>query len=122
MRQILLIALTAAALLGADATGTWNGSLITPSDDGGEKEGPALVVLKQNGSSLTGTAGPSEDEQHTISNGKAENGTLTFELVRGGGGVMKFSLKHEGDEIKGTVTREREGQTQTAKLMLKRSK
>ena len=35
---------------------------------------------------------------------------------------MRFNLKHEGDEMKGEITREREGETQTAKLDLKRSK
>jgi hypothetical protein len=35
---------------------------------------------------------------------------------------MKFNLKHEGDEIRGEITRQRDGETQTAKLDLKRSK
>ncbi len=34
---------------------------------------------------------------------------------------MKFTLKLEGDQITGDVTREREGQTQTAKLAVKRA-
>jgi hypothetical protein len=33
---------------------------------------------------------------------------------------MKFDLKQEGEELTGEITREREGQTQKAKLVLKR--
>jgi hypothetical protein len=35
---------------------------------------------------------------------------------------MRFNLKHEGDEIKGDVTRERDGEKQTGKLAVKREK
>ena len=76
-------------------------------------------MLKQEGSKLTGTAGPNAGEQHPMQEGKAENGSLTFELAAGSG-MMKFKLKQEGDEIKGDVTRERQGEKKTAKLAVKR--
>jgi hypothetical protein len=119
MRNLCLLALTAVSLLGADATGKWTGNLIVGSD-GGERTMPAQLVLKQEGTKLTGTAGPNDGEQHPIEKGKVEDGTLTFEVPTGET-VMKFSLKQDGDSIKGTITREREGQTQTAKLEVKRS-
>ena len=118
MKHILLLTFAAAGLMAADATGTWTGTL-TKSD--GSDPGPALLVLKQEGVKLTGTAGPDANEQHAIENGKAENGTLTFEVPRENG-VMKFTLKQEGDEIKGDITRERDGEKQTAPLALKRDK
>ena len=118
MKQILLLmTLFTGAILAADATGTWTGNLLVPGKD----PGPARLVLKQDGSKLTGTAGPNEEEQHPIENGKAENGLLIFDLLTGET-VMKFKLKHEGDEIKGDVTRERDGATQTASLAVKREK
>ena len=120
MRYLCLLALTAAGLLAADATGTWTGNM-TVSDSNGERTRPAHLVLKQEGTKLTGTACPDAGEQHPIENGKAENDTLTFEVPTGSTS-MKFSLKLEGDSIKGTITRERDGQTQTAKLDVKRSK
>jgi hypothetical protein len=120
MKHILLIALAAVTLFAADATGKWTGTLITSQPDGGKKEGPAHLVLKQEGSVLTGTAGPSADEQHPIENGKSENGNVTFE-VAAGESVMKFALKQDGDEIRGDVSREREGQKQTATLAVKRA-
>jgi hypothetical protein len=121
MKHILLLTCIAARLIAADATGTWTGTLTVPTSDGGERPGPALLVLKQEGAKLTGTAGPDASERHTIQNGKAENGDLTFD-VSSGETVMKFALKQEGDEIKGQITRQRDGQTQTARLAVKREK
>ena len=57
MKYLLSIALAVGVLSGADATGTWVGTL-TP--DGAEGGGlPARLVLKQDGETLTGTAGRS---------------------------------------------------------------
>ncbi len=116
MKHIFLLTLAATSLIAADATGRWTGTLTPP--DGGQH--PALLVLKQDGVKLTGTAGPNADEQIPIVNGKAENGSLYFEISKEGV-IMKFTLKHEGDEITGDITREREGEKQTARLAVKRS-
>jgi hypothetical protein len=118
MKHVLLLTFAAASLMAADATGTWIGTL-TPSGD--REPGPAYLVLKQDGAKLTGTVGPRADEQHPIENGKTENGNLTFDVATGDS-TMKFTLKHEGDEIKGDVKREHDGETQTAKLAVKRDK
>lgn len=117
MKHILLIAFAAGGLFAADATGTWKGTLTPASGQGG----PAHLVLKQDGDKLTGTGGPGANEQHAIQNGKAEGGKLTFDLPSPNV-VMKFTLVQEGDQIKGDITRERDGQTQTAKLDVKREK
>jgi hypothetical protein len=53
--------------------------------------------------------------------GKAENGNLTFDLPAGGG-VMKFVLKQAGEEIKGNISAERDGEKKTATLAVKREK
>ena len=117
MKYMILLTIAAASLIAADATGKWTGTLTTD-----EKPGPALLVLKQEGSIVTGTGGPDAGEQHAIQNGKAENGNITFELLSTGGRILKFVLRQEGDEIKGDVTRERDGQTQRARLAVKRDK
>jgi len=121
MHRILLLTLTTACLMAADATGKWAGTLHIPRPDGTEQTGPALLVLKQDGATLTGTAGPGEGERHDIQNGKAEDGNLTFE-VASGDSTMKFALKQDGEAIKGTITREREGRKESARLELKREK
>lgn len=117
MTHLLLIALAVAGIGAADATGTWTGTL-TPA---GQEPGPAHAVLRQEGTTLTGTAGPDASEQHAIQNGKAENGTLTFEIPTGGG-LMKVTLQQQGDVMNGQVLRERDGQTLEAKVALKRTK
>lgn len=119
MKHLLLLALAAFGLLAADATGTWTGTFV-PSDGDGSGM-PAHFVLKQEGTTLTGTAGPNAGEQHEIANGKAENGVLTFEVPQGDA-VMRFELKQDNDEITGDISRERNGRKQTAKLSVKREK
>ena len=118
MKYVLCVALAVAVLSGADATGTWVGTLTPEGADGGGL--PARLVLKQDGQTLTGTAGPDAGEQRPIENGKAENGKLTFDLPNDAS-VMRFTLTQDGDTISGDVVREREGQTQKAKLAVKRT-
>jgi hypothetical protein len=116
MTQLLVIALAATTLVAADVTGSWKGTF-TPD---GRDAGPALLILKQEGNAVTGTAGPDESERHPISKGKVENDTVEFE-VETPGGVMKFALKQKGDELTGDVIRERDGEQLTAKLAVKRT-
>ena len=117
--KLILLAMSATILVAADATGKWRGELVPSDGDGSGR--PAYLVLKQDGSKLTGTAGPNANEQEAIQNGKAEDGTLTFELPHGEF-VMTFRLKQDGEEISGIITREREGTTQQAKLAVKRER
>jgi len=116
VKHVFLMILAAACLMAADATGHWAGTMTTNSGDQ-----PAHLVLKQEGAKLTGTAGPSMDHQLPIQNGKAVNGVLTFE-VQGSNGLMKFNVKHTGDEIKGDITRGNGGDKDSAKLSVKRAK
>ena len=120
MKTILLLTLAAASLFAADATGKWTGTLTLAGEAGGKVDN-ALLVLKQDGTKLTGTAGPDANQQNAIQDGKAENGNLTFDLPFGGG-VMKFVLKQQGEDMSGDITAEREGQKMSAKVVLKREK
>lgn len=120
MKYWILLALTAITLMASDATGTWTGTLVISRSDG-DQDRTAHLILKQEGTKLTGTAGPNAEVQHPIENGKAEDGNLTFEIPNEGT-VMKFSLKQNGDDITGEIKRERDGAMETAKLSVKRSK
>ncbi len=123
MKRILSLtfALFAASaiLLAADATGTWTGTFTVNGDS--PEPRPALLVLKQDGDRLTGTAGPDASQQMPIEKGKVEDGKLTFE-VAAGESIMKFALVLNGDELSGEIQRERDGEHQTAKLAVKRQK
>jgi hypothetical protein len=121
MKSILLLTCMVATLIAADATGSWTGTL-TETTSGQDQPHPAHLVLKQEGAALTGTAGPDADSQRPIAEGKVSDGTLTFSLADANGTVMKFTLKLEGDEIKGDVRGEGGGSARTARLSVKRDK
>ena len=113
----LVLLANALILPAADVTGTWKGTFTPENRDAG----PALVILKQTGDTVTGTAGPDESERNEIVNGKVTGERITFDVAREEG-TMRFVLMVEGDTLTGQATRSREGQQQTAKLNLKREK
>lgn len=114
MKRILITLVAATRLLAADATGKWTGTF-QPT---GQQSSTAYFVLKQDGTTLTGTAGPNPDQQHEIQHGKAEGSVVTFEVVAKT--TMKFVLIQDGDDLNGDATGEHEGQQQTAKVALHR--
>ena len=115
---VVLVLLTNALILSAaDVTGTWKGTFTPENHD----PGPALIILKQTGETITGTAGPDESERGEIANGKVTGEKMTFDLPRDQG-TMKFVLVIDGDTLTGEATREHDGQVETAKLSLKREK
>src|SRR3954469_19440668 len=122
MKSVVLLLVAAAHLFAADATGTWKGTMLVDPPDGPGQPGPTYLVLKQEGTALTGTIGATADAQRPFQNGKAENGKLTFELPIGGTAAMKFTLEQSGEAISGTVLAEADGARLSAKLALKREK
>ena len=114
---LLMLTLGALSLSAQDATGKWSGTLARLDADSDGTSKPAYLVLKQEGTKLTGTAGPNASEQFEFSDGKAEGGHLTFKLTEKS---MTFDLKQTGDEITGEITNEQDGQTRKAKITVKR--
>ena len=102
-----------------DLTGKWSGSILFNNPDGDTREGSAFMDLKQNGSELTGTAGPSADEQSPIQKGKVEGDKITFE-VQTNGPLMKFELALVDGHLKGEAKAEFDGQVRKATLDLQR--
>ena len=115
-RLLMVLALSALGLAGADVTGTWSGTL---SVTGESEKKPAYLVLKQDGTKITGTAGPRESEQFPVQDGTVEDGHVRFEVPEHS---MKFDLVLDGDELKGGITREQDGEKQTATIVVKREK
>jgi hypothetical protein len=108
--------LPAAGAMAADFTGRWSGSF-TDSDTG--KTSPIYCILKEDGSTLTGSAGPSESHQMPITGGKIEGDHLTF-AVRMAGGTITFDLTNDGGELKGPMHISDDGHTANARVVLKR--
>ena len=119
-----LLALMAIALplcAAADVTGKWTGSIDITEGDGGKHE-TACLILKQDGTTLTGTGGPTEEQQMPIQKGKVDGNKITFEIALDQDRVMSFTLQAEADSITGDVSGsdKETGQPKTAKLSLNR--
>ena len=115
---ILALAITAAA---ADVTGKWSGTFTVTGPDGSAGDSnPAFLILKQSGTTLTGTAGGDEAEQFPIENAKIENNKITGTVNPSDGATYTVSLTVDGDRMTGEVTVSQGGQTMKGKIELKR--
>ena len=116
-RLILVLLVSALALSAAEVTGKWSGTWET-SPDGGP--GPHYMVLRQDGTAVTGTAGPDAGQQMAIRNGKVDGNRLTFDIGVAGGPSLKFEFKVDGDKMDGQAVLDMGGKQQTLKLAAKR--
>src|SRR5215472_11980782 len=116
---LLLGALTLVALADSNVTGKWIGSFKTAGPE--PETGTAFMMLKQTGSDISGTVGPDEAEQHTITKGKIEGDKIML-LVEDEGHTIKFDLVVAGDRITGDANMAHDGQTRQAKIDVTRAK
>jgi len=105
MKKIVLCsvlgALMAMAAAAADVSGKWSGTF-TP--EGGDASS-AYTVLKQAGTAVTGSAGPSEGNQWPGLKGSIQGNKVTIEVKStDDGAVYKCVLVLEGDHLKGDVS------------------
>ena len=117
----ILAALVGLAMADVDVTGKWSGSFNVTTPSGETHESTALMVLKQSGSTITGTVGPNEDDQVAIKEGKIEGSKITLEADHDGQ-TLKFALVFAADRITGEANMSHDGQSATAKLDLTRAK
>jgi hypothetical protein len=116
---VCTVLLCLSVALASDLTGKWSGSFLI-TRDGETKDSQAVLELKQNGTQLTGTAGPSSDKQWPIQKGKVEGDKLSFE-VQSDGPLIKFELTLSNDHLKGEAKAEQDGQTMKATVDLQRT-
>jgi len=121
LRFLAALILSAGLLLAADVSGKWSGKTKL-SIDGQVQEDTMYLVLKHSGDRLTGTAGPTADQQAPIRNGKVEGNRLTFETPVPNG-VFQFDLNLEDDgHLKGNIVANAQGQSIKATLDAERLK
>jgi len=101
-----------------DLTGKWAGSFIMTLD-GETRDDVAYMELKQNGTELTGTAGPNVDKQWNIQKGKVEGNKVTFE-VQTEEPLIQFELELVNGHLKGNAKAAHDGKTMSAVLDLER--
>jgi hypothetical protein len=118
---LLAMAMTAAA---ADVTGKWSGTVVPMGADGkpGESSDSAYLVLKQSGTTLTGTGGADASQQWPIQNGKIVADKITLQVTDPDGTVYSLSMTVNGDHLAGDVSMTRDGESHKAKIELTRVK
>jgi hypothetical protein len=114
-RAVFLLVWLTLAAFAADLNGTWTGSAKGME----ERDHGAILHLKQNGTEITGTAGPTEEMQWTILNGKIDGDHVTFDL-NADGPIVKFDLTLEDAHLKGAAVFEMDGQPKKVTLDLTR--
>lgn len=118
---LILAALAGVAMADSNVTGKWLGSFKMTHPNGEIEEGNAVLVLKQNGTAITGTVGPAEDEPTEIQKGKIEGDRISLEAAHNGA-TITFDLVVAADRITGNAKISREGQISTAKIDVTRAK
>jgi len=125
MKLLLCLILVALASLPASAdvnvTGNWTGTFTASSPDGETKDSSALLILKQDGNKITGSAGPNQDERYEIVKGTIEGNKITLELNEENH-TVHFELILADDRITGEANATTpDGRHLHAKLDVKRS-
>ena len=123
LQYFLVLALLAAGIAVADntVTGKWTGAFHSTSPDGETRESTAVMLLKQTGNDITGTAGPSENEQHLTLKGKIDGDKITL-AAEDEGRTVHFDLVLAADRITGDMNMVHSGQTAKAKIDVTRAK
>jgi hypothetical protein len=118
---LVLAALAGLAIADMDVSGKWSGSFNAMGPNGELKETTAVMVLRQTGTDITGSVGPSEDAQFPIQKGRIEGDKITLEADHEGH-TIRFDLVCAGSRISGDVSMSVEGQTAKAKIDVTRAK
>ncbi len=106
MKRLLVCLVLIAFALGATdsgLTGTWAGSAVLTGPDGQPRNSGAVMILKQEGTALTGTAGPSDERQVPIEKGRIEGAKVTFD-VSADESTFHFTMVLDKDQLKGEAS------------------
>ena len=115
MKAVLVAVVLVLAASAADLTGAWSGTFTITMPDGKTSDDTVHLVLKQNGSTITGTAGPNAEQQVPIAKGTITGNKVTLE-VPVPDGMFKFDVALEGEHLKGDVIRTAGGESMKAKM------
>lgn len=86
-----------------NVAGRWTGSFDTVRANGNIDPDRAIFVLTQEGTKLSGMAGPSEDHLKAISDGEVSGTNVRFSVVLDQA-TIQFALRLEGDHLRGEAT------------------
>ncbi len=81
----------------ADVKGKWDGKITGQRPDGTTSEDTALLILDQKDSTITGTIGGSESDQHPITSGTIDGSKVTLVAKNTKNGrELTLELTHRG--------------------------
>ena len=117
-QSMALFLLCAVAAMAADLTGKWSGSF---KAEGADHDIPQLVILKQQGSTLSGSAGPDASEQYPLENGRVDGNNVSFQVTTGEW-RFSYNLTAEKDVLSGDLKLESTTENRNARVTLTRVK
>jgi hypothetical protein len=117
MRLLVVALLSILGLAVGDVSGNWHGSFRV---NGGDHDVPQLLLLKEDGTKLTGTGGPDATERYPISNGRVNGDHVTFELTTGDWKFF-YDLKNSGLQMSGKLVLKSANDSRSAEVALKKS-
>ena len=118
-KSVFALVLSAVVAFSANVTGKWTGSFIDTTE-GQTKNETACMILNQDGSKITGTVGPTVEEQIPIKAGTIDGNKVTFQ-VAADQQVIIFELTVDGNRMTGEAHAEADGQKKTARIDVKRA-
>jgi hypothetical protein len=102
-----VVGLSLALVMGsaADVKGKWDGTITGQRPDGTASEDTALLILDQKDTTVTGSVGGNESDQHPITSGAIDGNKVTLVAKNAQNGrEYRIELTIEADEMKGTLT------------------
>jgi hypothetical protein len=124
VKKLWLLPCFAAALIAADVSGKWAGTVEVPDPDGGSTiNAQVRAEMLQKADAITGTIGRQEDQAgESIRNAKLDGQRLTFEVSSTeANGLVKFVLTLDGDRLEGEMSGSVDGTAIAGKVHLKRA-
>ena len=106
MRLLALLFLCTALGNAADVSGRWSGALTLTAPNGSVQTQPIYLILNQQNSTLTGSAGNDERTQNPIRNGRVTDDQIVFEVA-----AVSMRLRLNGAALEGTGSRGDPGMT-----------
>ncbi|HEV3040286.1 MAG TPA: hypothetical protein VHA33_21155 [Candidatus Angelobacter sp.] len=102
-------------------TGKWQGAVTIKNESGETQSQPVFLILAQDGKKLTGTGGPSEEEQgFNIDNGVVDGNKVTFDVTVDDAQYHSSAQVTENELTGETIREQTNGVKVTFKLALKR--
>ncbi len=121
MKAFLLTLLLGAFSFGADVAGVWRGTFTPQRPDGTlDDEKSVYLLIKQEGSKLTGKIGPDEEKNWEYTKGKIDGDSISIELF-GDGMNLKVALTLKDGGLEGVVNAEKDDEKKRALLKLRKT-